>query len=254
MADSARTFRHRFRGGVTCEIRIDLDKLRARRPGCLRCEWSRNPGRHVIPEYRRWILSVWQRVSNETGLKTIGDAAGQSPPVGNLGLRAGQSTSEGRRNPNPRALHMKSNTNPQTEPPDWRATEISMVASARGTETSSTTVADILDAIKSGKWAKEVKPITAKYASAFEAAKLEGKADPATVAREAVRKDKEKLAGILFSGTFSRRTAVAIEQHSGLSASTWTTVPLRRNSARSSPPTNMCHSPLLLRRAAARRW
>jgi len=77
-------------------------------------------------------------------------------------------------------------------------------------------VADILDAIKSGKWAKEVKTITAKYASAFEAAKLECRADPAAVGREAVRKDKEKLPGILFSDTFSRRTAVAIEQHSGL--------------------------------------
>ena len=71
MADSVRTFRHRFRGGVTCEIRTDLDKLRARQLGYLRCEWSRNPGRRVIPEYRRWILSVWQRVSNETGLKTM---------------------------------------------------------------------------------------------------------------------------------------------------------------------------------------
>jgi hypothetical protein len=30
---------------------------------------SRNPGRRVIPEYR-WILSVHQRVADETGLKT----------------------------------------------------------------------------------------------------------------------------------------------------------------------------------------
>lgn len=33
MADSVRTFRHRFRGGVTWEIRVDLDKLRARQLG-----------------------------------------------------------------------------------------------------------------------------------------------------------------------------------------------------------------------------
>ena len=71
MADSVRTFCHHFRGGVSCEVRIDLAKLRARQLGYLRFEWSRTPGRRVIPEYRRWILSVWQRVADETGLKTM---------------------------------------------------------------------------------------------------------------------------------------------------------------------------------------
>ena len=111
---------------------------------------------------------------------------------------------------------MKNNADPKPKTADWSAMEVSMVASAKATETRSVTVGSVLADIKSGKWRKEVKAVTAGYAKAFEAARREGKADPAAVAKEAVRKDKEKLPGILFSGSFSRRAADALEQHSGM--------------------------------------
>ena len=113
-------------------------------------------------------------------------------------------------------LHMKTNTDPPREPLDWLAMEVSMVSSAKATETHSVTVGGVLDDIKSGKWSKEVKAVSDGYTKAFEAARLEGKADPAAVAKEAVRKAKEKLPGILFSGRFSRRASDALEQHSGM--------------------------------------
>ena len=53
------TFRHRFKGGVTCEMTVDLDKLAARESDYVCCE------------YRRWMLSVWQHIANETGLKLM---------------------------------------------------------------------------------------------------------------------------------------------------------------------------------------
>jgi hypothetical protein len=62
-----RTFRHRFKGGITCELAVDLGKLSAGETGYLCCEWSARPKPRVIPEYRRWILSVWQLVADETG-------------------------------------------------------------------------------------------------------------------------------------------------------------------------------------------
>ena len=70
-ASRIRVFRHRFRGGISCEMAIDLQKLRNREQEYLRCEWSKRPSWRIIPEYRRWTLSVWQRVSDETGLKTM---------------------------------------------------------------------------------------------------------------------------------------------------------------------------------------
>ena len=33
-----RTFRHRFKGGITCELAVDLDRLSAGETGYLRCE------------------------------------------------------------------------------------------------------------------------------------------------------------------------------------------------------------------------
>jgi hypothetical protein len=62
-----RTFRHGFKGGITCELAVDLDRLSAGETGYLRCEWSGQPKPRVIAEYRRWILSVWQLVTDETG-------------------------------------------------------------------------------------------------------------------------------------------------------------------------------------------
>ena len=49
-------FRHRFRGGITCEATVDLDKLHTGRPR-LRCEWSERPKLRVVAEYRQWTRS-----------------------------------------------------------------------------------------------------------------------------------------------------------------------------------------------------
>jgi hypothetical protein len=62
-----RTFRHRFKGGITCELAVDLERIAAKATGPMRCEWSAKPKPRVIAEYRRWILSVWQLVADETG-------------------------------------------------------------------------------------------------------------------------------------------------------------------------------------------
>ena len=66
-------------------------------------------------------------------------------------------------------LHMKTNTDPQPETFDWPAMEVSMVSSAKATETHSVTVGRVLADIKSGKWSKEVKAVSDGYTKAFEA-------------------------------------------------------------------------------------
>jgi len=66
-----RAFKHHFKGGITCELAVDLDRLAAKATGPMRYEWSARPKPRVIPEYRRWILSVWQFVADETGLKLM---------------------------------------------------------------------------------------------------------------------------------------------------------------------------------------
>jgi 5-methyltetrahydrofolate--homocysteine methyltransferase len=71
---------------------------------------------------------------------------------------------------------MKTNTDPQPETFDWSAMEVSMVDSAKATETRSVTVGGVLDAIRSGKWSKEVEAITALYIKTLETAQRE-KAD-----------------------------------------------------------------------------
>ena len=70
---AARTlkFSHKFKGGCTCTMTVDLDLLAAKEADHVRCEWSSKPGARVIPEYRMWILSVWQRVANITGFRLM---------------------------------------------------------------------------------------------------------------------------------------------------------------------------------------
>ena len=70
-ASRSLTFRHRFKGGITCELAVDLERIAARATGPMRCELSAKPKPRVIAEYRRWILSVWQFVADETGLKLM---------------------------------------------------------------------------------------------------------------------------------------------------------------------------------------
>jgi hypothetical protein len=62
-----RTFRHRFRGRTVCEMSIDLDKLCRRETDYLHCVWSKKPKMRVIPEYRRWILSVHSTSATRRG-------------------------------------------------------------------------------------------------------------------------------------------------------------------------------------------
>jgi hypothetical protein len=66
-----REFQHRFKGGITCKLAVNLHKLAAKAADPMRCEWSRRPKPRVIPEYRRWILSVWQHIADGTGLKLM---------------------------------------------------------------------------------------------------------------------------------------------------------------------------------------
>ena len=67
-----RTFRHRFKGGIISELAVDLERIAAgAADGYRRCEWSARPQPRVIPEYRRWILSVWQHIADETGLRVM---------------------------------------------------------------------------------------------------------------------------------------------------------------------------------------
>ena len=66
-----RAFRHRFKGGITCELAVDLGRLAAKATGPMRYEWSARPKPRVIPEYRHWILSVYQHLSDATGLRIM---------------------------------------------------------------------------------------------------------------------------------------------------------------------------------------
>ena len=69
---SLRVFRHRFRGGIAARLVIDLQKLRNREENYVRCEWSGGrPTKRIVAEYRRWSLSVWRRISDETGQKIM---------------------------------------------------------------------------------------------------------------------------------------------------------------------------------------
>ena len=97
----------------------------------------------------------------------------------------------------------------------WRDTEVSVVGSAPSTMTKPSTIGDILERIRNGKWQKQASAIAENYSAVFEAATADGLADPVTVAKEAVASAKKSLPGFLFSGRFARRKAEALEAHSG---------------------------------------
>lgn len=77
-------------------------------------------------------------------------------------------------------------------------TRVSMVASARSTKCQETTLGAVLEGIRAGRWREPVGRVRA-LVNAGE--------DPAN--------EKKKLPAVLFSGTFTRRAAAAIEKHSG---------------------------------------
>ena len=86
-------------------------------------------------------------------------------------------------------------------------TLVSMVANAKSTETTTVEVQAVLADIRNGRWRREVEPIRTEYARAI----AEGR-DPKT----AVAEMKKGLAGVLWSGTFSRRANAALVTHSGI--------------------------------------
>ena len=69
----------------------------------------------------------------------------------------------------------------------WLDLPISMVSSATETKTYPTTFGEVLEGIRSGKWEKIVKRVSAGYAKAFETAKEEGKPDPSIAAKKAAK-------------------------------------------------------------------
>lgn len=84
------------------------------------------------------------------------------------------------------------------EPVDFKC---SIIQEARDTVTRPISFRDALAGIKTGRWAKQVEVVREAYG---------------TGGKDAAAAPKKLLPGILFSGTFSRRAADAIETHSGL--------------------------------------
>ncbi len=97
----------------------------------------------------------------------------------------------------------------------WRSVTISIVGSAVDTKTYPTTLGEVLEGIRTGKWEKIVKRVSAGYAKAFETAKEEGKPDPSIAAKKTANKLKRELPAVTFSGAFKERADSAIESHSG---------------------------------------
>ncbi len=82
--------------------------------------------------------------------------------------------------------------------PDWSC---SMIQSAQDTATRPASFRQVLTEIASPRWAEAVSAVRQAYA---------------TGGKDAAAEPKKRLAGVLFSGTFSRRAASALIQHSGL--------------------------------------
>jgi hypothetical protein len=85
--------------------------------------------------------------------------------------------------------------------PDQLNPTCSIIREARDTETMPIAFRDALSGIRTGRWADKVNAVRAAYAHG-------GKDEAA--------KPKKLLPGVLFSGTFSRRSSEALLKHSGL--------------------------------------
>lgn len=90
--------------------------------------------------------------------------------------------------------------------PDLLDPQISLITEARDTATKPVTFRSALSGIKTGRWAAQVKAVTAAYDGA-------GGGDKG---KKAADGPKKLLPGLLFSGTFSRRASDALLAHSGL--------------------------------------
>ena len=95
---------------------------------------------------------------------------------------------------------------------DLLARRISMVEKATETKTKNTTLGKFLEAIRSGRWEKQVRRIRATYSATLQ--KNGGDRKKAKKAIETLK--TRSLPAALISGTFKRRHRDAIEQHSGL--------------------------------------
>jgi hypothetical protein len=100
-------------------------------------------------------------------------------------------------------------------PASWLYLPISMVASATETKTYPTTVGEVLEGIRAGKWEKIVKRVRDRHDKAFRDAEEEGKPDPGVAAKKAAHSLKLKMPAVTWSGAFLERVDSAIETHSG---------------------------------------
>jgi hypothetical protein len=84
---------------------------------------------------------------------------------------------------------------------------ISMVRNCTETAAKDVEISALLDAIRNGKWRKQIENIRRVYAS------TEGDSD---AKRKAIDQFKKNLPAVTFSGRFSNRSSHALVQHSGL--------------------------------------
>ncbi len=102
-------------------------------------------------------------------------------------------------------------TTDDAQSPAWLLAPVSLVQDALSTVPSTTTPGAMLEKIKSGQWRIPVEAIRKVFANTLARADLE-------TAKKAIAHLKCNLPGILFSGTFSKRKAEALQTHSGLLA------------------------------------
>lgn len=99
---------------------------------------------------------------------------------------------------------------------NWTDIEVSMVQNAWDTTTTTTSLKEIFEAIRNGKWRAEITKIRETYQNTLKKALDAGDANPAAKAKAAVDELKRRLPGVLFSGVFSKRANDAILDYPGI--------------------------------------
>lgn len=96
--------------------------------------------------------------------------------------------------------------------------QVSMVRQATETETSDALFRGVIAGIIDGRWKKQVDLVRQAYQEAEKKAKAAGLPDFEVLkaAKEASDPIKKRLPAVMWSGTFARRAADALKQHSGL--------------------------------------
>jgi hypothetical protein len=139
----------------------------------------------------------------------------QLPPPDQLPPELRRMVEQAKRHPIPEIVLRNAQLAMEKGPASWLDLPISMVASATETKTYPTTVGEVLEGIRAGKWEKIVKRVRDRHAKAFKDAEEEGKPDPAVAAKKAANSLKLKMPAVTWSGAFSERVDSAIETHSG---------------------------------------